>query len=293
MLREAELRPAANHEVKTASGGDELLSSRRMMLTGSLAAMTAAAGLGLPLTSSNDVGFVASASAQGAPASGAAPKAPQTLDYPGKDKGLAVLGDRPLVAETPESLLDDDTTPNAKFFIRNNGHIPEDNKQGDAWSFKVEGEVDKPLTLSVAELKSRFTPQTHAHGHGMRRQRPLLLPAVGARQPVDQWRRRLRGMDRRQVWRTCSRRQGSREDAKFTGHYGADPHLSGDTSKDAISRGMPIEKALEPHTMLVWAMNGEPLPHIHGGPLRLIVPGWPGSLSSKWLTRVLVRKDPA
>ncbi len=55
---------------------------------------------------------------------------------------------------------------------------------------------------------------------------------------------------------------------------------------------MPIEKALEPHSLIVWQMNGEPLPHIHGGPLRLVVPGWPASLSSKWLKRILVRATP-
>lgn len=86
-------------------------------------------------------GFTSSASAQRAPASGAspkaspappAPKAPQTLGFPGEDKGLVVLGDRPLVTETPESLLDDDTTPTAKFFIRNNGHIPDESTQGDS-----------------------------------------------------------------------------------------------------------------------------------------------------------------
>jgi DMSO/TMAO reductase YedYZ molybdopterin-dependent catalytic subunit len=56
-----------------------------------------------------------------------------------------------------------------------------------------------------------------------------------------------------------------------------------------MSRGVPIAKALEEHTLLVWAMNGEPLPFIHGGPLRLIVPGWPGSLSQKWLKRIWIR----
>ena len=142
---------------------------------------------------------MSSASAQGAPAAPAAPKAPQPLEFPGKDKGLVVLGDRPLVAETPESLLDDDTTPTAKFFIRNNGQIPEDNKQGDAWSFRVEGEVDKPLTLTRRRTEVALHAADDADGDGMRRQRPFLLPAGGARQSVDQRRRRLRGVDRRQT----------------------------------------------------------------------------------------------
>jgi DMSO/TMAO reductase YedYZ molybdopterin-dependent catalytic subunit len=288
MLNEAELPRVAACEAKPADRHEEFQTSRRLLLGGSVAAMTAAAGLGLSLAGKR-ISVIGTAKAQGAPASAAKPT--QLLDYPGKDKGLVVLGDRPLVAETPESGLDDDTTPAAKFFIRNNGSIPEESKQGDAWSFKVEGEIDKPLSLSVTELKSRFTPQTmrmvmECGGNG----RSFFQPSARGNQWTNggagcaEW----TGVKLADVLKAA----GLKEGAKFTGHYGADPHLSGDPGKDAISRGMPIEKALEPHTMIVWAMNGEPLPNIHGGPLRLIVPGWPGSLSSKWLTRVLVRKDP-
>jgi DMSO/TMAO reductase YedYZ molybdopterin-dependent catalytic subunit len=52
---------------------------------------------------------------------------------------------------------------------------------------------------------------------------------------------------------------------------------------------MPIPKAMEEHSLMVWAMNGEPLPNIHGGPVRLVVPGWPGSLSHKWLKKITIR----
>ena len=62
-----------------------------------------------------------------------------------------------------------------------------------------------------------------------------------------------------------------------------------DASKDAISRGVPIRKALDGNNLIVFAMNGQPLSNVHGGPLRLVVPGWPGSVSAKWLTRVWVR----
>ncbi len=82
---------------------------------------------------------------------------------------------------------------------------------------------------------------------------------------------------------------GVKPSAVYTGHYGADPHLSGDTSKPSISRGVPIAKAMEPHTLIVFKMNGKDLPLIHGGPVRLIVPGWAGSSSTKWLTRIWVR----
>ena len=85
------------------------------------------------------------------------------------------------------------------------------------------------------------------------------------------------------------REAGLKETALFTGHFGADPDKHGSHEHQAMSRGVPIAKALEEHTLLVWAMNGEPLAVLHGGPLRLIVPGWPGSLSQKWLTRIWIR----
>jgi hypothetical protein len=97
--------------------------SRRGFLGGSgLAAMSAAVGAPIVFSTSMPAGLMPAALAQeakkDAPAAG---KGPQTLQFPGKDPGLTVLGDKPLVAETPEQLLDDDTTPTAKFFIRNNG----------------------------------------------------------------------------------------------------------------------------------------------------------------------------
>ena len=67
---------------------------------------------------------VGGALAQNAPASSGAAKAPKLLEMDGKAK-LAVLGDRPLVAETQPALMDDDVTPTDKLFVRNNGQVPE------------------------------------------------------------------------------------------------------------------------------------------------------------------------
>ena len=98
---------------------------RRGFLGGSgLAALGAAVGAAIPFASASG-GLFPAALAQGQPASPPTPKGPQYLSFPGKSDKLVVLGERPLVAETPEHLLDDDTTPDDKFFIRNNGHIPE------------------------------------------------------------------------------------------------------------------------------------------------------------------------
>lgn len=96
--------------------------SRRAVLGGTLAAVGVAGAW-------PRVAGIAAANAQGAPAA----KAPAPFEYSGKDQRLTLLGDRPLVAETPESLLDDDTTPIGRFFIRNNGQIPDEVKEPDAW----------------------------------------------------------------------------------------------------------------------------------------------------------------
>ena len=87
--------------------------------------MGAAVGGAIPFAANMPGGLIPAAMAQRAPPRRAAPKGPQYLKFPGKNDKLVVLGERPLVAETPEHLLDDDTTPIDKFFIRNNGQIPE------------------------------------------------------------------------------------------------------------------------------------------------------------------------
>ena len=77
------------------------------------------------------------------------------LDLSGKED-LNLLGEAPLVAETPEELLDDETTPISRFFIRNNGLLPQPTADGESWAFTIDGEVERPLRLTLAELKSRF-----------------------------------------------------------------------------------------------------------------------------------------
>jgi sulfite oxidase len=210
------------------------------------------------------------------------------LDVPGKDRGLTILGDRPFVAETPEELLDPDTTPVAAFFIRNNGLFLEPIRDAESWSLTVDGEVERVLRLTLADLKSRFAHKTYrmvlecgGNGRSFFDPKASGNPWTHGGVGCAEW----TGTSLADVLHVAGLKPG----AVYTGHYGADPDLSGDPGKASISRGMPIAKALEEHTLLVWAMNGEPLPHPHGGPLRLVVPGWPGSLSQKWLTRIWIR----
>jgi DMSO/TMAO reductase YedYZ molybdopterin-dependent catalytic subunit len=209
------------------------------------------------------------------------------IRLPGKDR-LTLLGETPLVAETPEELLDDETTPAERFFVRNNGLLPEPATQPEAWSFTIDGEVERPLRLTLAELKSRFVPKTFrmvlecgGNGRSFFEPRAEGNPWTHGGVGCAEW----TGVSLGDVLRAA----GLKDTAVYTGHFGADPDKTGRRDTQPMSRGMPIGKALEEHTLLVWAMNGEPLPFLHGGPLRLVVPGWPGSLSQKWLTRIWIR----
>jgi sulfite oxidase len=261
--------------------------SRRGFLEGSgLAAMSVVLGGTIPFAAFMPGGLIPAALAQAQPQANA--KSPQYLNFPGKSDKLVVLGEKPLVAETPESLLDDDTTPNDKFFVRNNGLIPETTKEPDRWKIVIDGEVNQKLELTLGELKSRFRPVSlrmvlECGGNG----RSFFTPQARGNQWTNggagcaEW----TGVRLAEVLKAA----GVKPSAIFTGHYGTDPHLSGDSNKDAISRGVPITKAMEEHNLIVFAMNGQPLPLIHGGPVRLLIPGWPGSLSHKWLSRIWLR----
>jgi DMSO/TMAO reductase YedYZ molybdopterin-dependent catalytic subunit len=262
---------------------------RRGFLKGAgLAGMAAAVGGAIPFAGNMPGGLMPAAFAQSAPAAAPpTPKGPQYLNFPGKSDKLVVLGDRPLVAETPESQLDDDVTPTAKFFIRNNGTIPEETKEPDKWKITVDGEVNNKLELTLGELKSKFKPVTRqvvleCGGNG----RSFFTPQARG----NQWTNGGAGCAEWTGARLVDvlRAAGVKPSAVFTGHYGSDRSLA-DGSKDAISRGVPIKKAMDENNLVVWAMNGQPLTNIHGGPVRLLIGGWPGSVSAKWFTRLWVR----
>ncbi len=204
----------------------------------------------------------------------------------GKD-GLTVLNDRPLNAETPAHLLDDDITPTNRHFIRNNG-IPPENTSADGWTLTVDGEVEKPLTLTIEDLRRRFEVvrlklQLECGGNGRAAFNP---PAKGNQWTVGavgcaEW----TGVRMADVLKAA----GIKPSAVYTGHYGADTHISGKPGKIPISRGVPIAKAMNPYTIIAFEMNGGPLHPMNGAPLRIVAPGWPGSCSQKWLRRIWVR----
>ncbi len=210
------------------------------------------------------------------------------FSLPGKHPGLVILNDRPINAETPPHLLDDKITPGDKLFVRNNGLVPE-NINLKTWTLTIEGEsVNSKKTYSLADLKSKFKNHTYqltleCGGNGRKEFSP---PAKG-----NQWSTGAVGCP---TWTGVRLKDvlndvGIKSNAVYIGYYGKDTHLSGDPSKEVISRGVPISKAMEDESLIAWAMNGEAIPLLNGYPLRLVFGGWPASCSGKWLHKIVVR----
>jgi DMSO/TMAO reductase YedYZ molybdopterin-dependent catalytic subunit len=256
--------------------------TRRGFLTKSgLLAMSAVLGASIPFAKNIPGGLIPAALAQ----------SNDSFEIPGKD-GLIVLNDRPVNAETPPHLLDDDITPANRFFIRNNGIPPLlEDIDLNKWTLEIAGEsCETPTQFTLAELKQQFQHHTYqlqleCGGNGRSEFNP---PAKGNQWSVGaigcaQW----TGIRLKEVLEFC----GIKADAVYIGYYGADTHLSGDPNEIAISRGVPIAKALEEETLIAWAMNGEDIPLHNGYPLRLVCAGWPASTSGKWLNRIVIRNQ--
>lgn len=213
----------------------------------------------------------------GAPAFAQTPAPVPTI--PGKE-GLIVRSPRPINLETPLKELTSEITPQELFFVRNNYDGPEINPA--QYVLKVDGEVENPLTLRLDDLK-RMEQVTHTitiecAGNG----RSFYSPKASG----IQWERGAVGTA---VWTGVRladvlRMAKPRHSAKHVVPNGNDAPPT-PQAPDFI-RSHPIWKAMDPHTMLALQMNGKPVPHLHGGPVRLLVPGWVGSASIKWVTQI-------
>jgi len=248
---------------------------RRGFLRGAgLATMTALLGGFIPFHRNMPSGFIPAALAE------------EPFSIEGKE-GLTVLNDRPVNAECPAHLLDDDVTPTSRHFIRNNG-VPPEKVDAATWTLTIDGEVDKALEMTVADLKKNFEVvtlqlQLECGGNG----RAFFDPKAKGNQwtvgavACAEW----TGVRLADVLKSA----GLKDSAVYTAHYGADTHLSGDPDKLPISRGVPIQKALDPNNLIAFEQNGAPIHPMNGAPLRLVIPGWPGSCSQKWLKRIQIR----
>jgi sulfane dehydrogenase subunit SoxC len=158
-----------------------------------------------------------------------------------------------------------------------------------AWRLSLDGLVDRQLSLSLDELRERpavevaVTMECAGNGRALVdphvESQPWLLEAVGTARwrgtPVAGLLEEV-GLD------------GRASDVLFTG---LDRGVEGGEEQD-YARSLPLDEILAGEAILAYEVNGVPLPPQHGFPLRLVVPGWYGMTSVKWLARISVLDAP-
>ena len=195
----------------------------------------------------------------------------------GKDT-LLVRSMRPPDYETPVARLDSFITPLEHFYVRSHLPVPP-SLDAATWKLTVDGEVATPLSLTLDELKglpvTTVTVTLECAGNG----RSLFEPPVAG----IQWEKGAVGTARWTGVRMADvlKRAGVKGTARNIVMNAADRPLG--TMPD-FTRQVAIAKATHADTLLAYQMNGQPIPQVHGFPLRAIIPGWEGAYSVKWLT---------
>ena len=186
----------------------------------------------------------------------------------------------------PLEALRYDVTPPGLHYLLIHYDIPQ--VDADAWRLQVGGLVARPLELSLADLRGRttitraVTLECAGNGRALLEPRPLsqpwLLEAVGN----AEW----TGVALRDVLDEAGVRDGAVE-LVFTG---LDRGVEGEIEQ-AYERSLSVGDAMRDDVLLAFEMNGQPLLPQHGAPLRLIVAGWYGMTSVKWLSRITAVSD--
>jgi len=205
----------------------------------------------------------------------------QSVPFPGED-GMILRSFRFVDLESPVEYFNIWLTPVPHFFVRNHMHEPSE-LDAFGWRLGLGGEVDKPLTLSLAELNKMETHSIvntlECAGNGRSLQRPQV--------PGIQWGKGAVGTARFSGprLREVLQRAGVKPTGKHVMFRGLD-EVPGKVPP--FIRSIPIEKALDADTLVATHMNGSPLTKHHGFPARALVPGWIGAASCKWLTEIKV-----
>ena len=202
---------------------------------------------------------------------------------PGK-KPLIKLSDRPPNYETPLSYFTSEFTANESFFVRYHlAQIPDEFDTAQ-WKLKVGGDgAGKHLELSLAELRSNFDAvEIAAVCQCSGNRRGFSEPHVAG----VEW---GLGAVGNAVWRgvrlkdVLNRANLRPETVEIVVNGADEPVL--DSTPDFV-KSIPIDKALDDNTLIAYAMNGAPLPHYNGFPIRLIVPGWTATYWMKHLDSI-------
>ncbi|MDN3562979.1 sulfite oxidase [Paeniroseomonas aquatica] len=175
--------------------------------------------------------------------------------------------------------LDSWITPNDRFFVVAHYGIPE----VDAASYRlaVSGLVERPLSLTLDAIRARARREVActvecSGNHGT----PWLTSAIGTA--------RWTGTPLAPLLQEAGLRPGGTE-VVFYGADSGEEQIRTIKVQAPFARSMSVADAMAPEVMLCWEMNGAPLPRENGFPLRLVVPGWYGVASVKWLKRIEVR----
>lgn len=209
------------------------------------------------------------------------------VNYP----GLITRQSNPDNLEFPFASLDSWLTPTDQFYVRSHFSVP--SLQSEAWSLRVEGHVEHPFEIGYDELSNLES-----------RTLPVLLECAGNGrvflQPQQAGLRWEQGGVGNAEWTGTSlsnllERAGVKEGAVeviLEGHDQGKIGAPGPAGEIPFARSLPLDKALQPETLLAWQMNGAALPPAHGFPVRAIIPGWYGMASVKWLKRIVVTDRP-
>ena len=210
----------------------------------------------------------------------------------GKRADLIVHDEEPYNAETcPAALAESAVTATDAFYVRGHGAVPEIDPAG--WRLHVHGLVERDLDLSLVTLHEAFRERevtATLQCAGNRRAGLMAIRDIPGEAPWGP------GATGTATWTGVALSDvialaGPRPDATHVGFDGADwcPEAS---PPQRFGGSIPLAKACRPEVLLAWAMNGEPLAPVHGAPLRVVVPGYIGARSVKWLERVEVRSAP-
>jgi DMSO/TMAO reductase YedYZ molybdopterin-dependent catalytic subunit len=203
--------------------------------------------------------------------------------------GLLVHGERPLNAELPPAALGGEVTPTERFFRRN--HFPIPDLSAEDWRLRVGGLVREPVELGLAHLRGMgrqsavVTLECAGNGRTL-----FSSPVAGERWVLGAVSSaRWTGVPLADVLDLAGIAPGSRE-VVFRGADGG--MVEGVDEPVRFERSLTVGDALESGALLVYEMNGEPLPARYGYPVRLVVPGWYAVASVKWLTEIELTDEP-
>ncbi|MCH1599339.1 MAG: sulfite oxidase [Pseudomonadales bacterium] len=169
-------------------------------------------------------------------------------------------------------------TDNEDFYLVQHYGQPE--VDNDAWRLRVTGMVDNELEFSLSDLMNGNTVEQQVGFECGGNSQRLFHGLIGN----ANW----RGVSLRDILQRAGIQDGAKE-VVFFGADVATEEIRGREVDKAFARGLSIPDAMREENMLAFEMNGEPLPHYHGKPLRLIVPGWYGVANVKWLTQIHVQ----